>query len=248
MKIGLPSSNKGIQRKVHPQKWTLENIAHMKSEFKLMGIAYDWDREIATCLPEYYKWEQLLFQRFYKEGLAYKKTGQLNFCENCQTVLANEQVHEGKCWRCDNVVTLKEMQQWYLKITNYAKELLKDQAKKLYENLLAEGKVLYKERSPEPEIKRIKVTILESEIANTQDKNHKYNFKMLFGNYLSVSGIRLYLGKKGFFLSYPGGEWFSRGKSNYAFFPLFTVTQDCLRDRALEIVSGANKDKSALSH
>jgi leucyl-tRNA synthetase len=111
---------------VHPQKWTLENIAHMKSEFKLMGIAYDWDREIATCLPEYYKWEQLLFQRFYKEGLAYKKTGQLNFCENCQTVLANEQVHEGKCWRCDNVVTLKEMQQWYLKITNYAKELLKD--------------------------------------------------------------------------------------------------------------------------
>jgi DNA-binding cell septation regulator SpoVG len=147
--------------------------------------------------------------------------------------------------------------EWVVKLTEFeenfemsdkAKELLKDQAKKLYENLLAEGKVLYKERSPEPEIKRIKVTILESEIANTQDKNHKYNFKMLFGNYLSVSGIRLYLGKKGFFLSYPGGEWFSRGKSNYAFFPLFTVTQDCLRDRALEIVSGANKDKSALSH
>jgi DNA-binding cell septation regulator SpoVG len=141
---------------------------------------------------------------------------------------------------------------WVVKLTEYeehfemshaTKTLLKKQALKLYENLIAEEKVLYKDRSPEPESKRIKVTILESEIANSQDKNHKFNFKMLFGNYLSVSGIRLYLGEKGFFLSYPGGEWFSRGKSNYAFFPLFTETLDCLRDRALETVAGANKDK-----
>ncbi len=124
--FGLPAENAAIQRGVHPKEWTLQNIAQMKSEFKKMGIAYDWDREVTTCLPEYYKWEQLFFTKFFKKGLAYKKVGQNNWCENCQTVLANEQVQDGKCWRCDGPVIIKELSQWYFKITVYADQLLED--------------------------------------------------------------------------------------------------------------------------
>lgn len=122
--FGLPAENAAIQRGVPPRDWTLQNISQMKAELKSMGFAYDWNREVTTCLPEYFKWEQLFFRRFYEEGLAYKKTGQVNWCEPCQTVLANEQVQEGKCWRCDSVVIQKELSQWYLKITNYADQLL----------------------------------------------------------------------------------------------------------------------------
>ena len=122
--FGLPAENAAIQRGVHPKKWTLENIRQMKSELKRMGISYDWKREVTTCLPEYFKWEQLFFRKFYEQGLAYKKTGQVNWCENCQTVLANEQVQDGKCWRCDSAVVQKELSQWYLQITQYADQLL----------------------------------------------------------------------------------------------------------------------------
>ncbi len=124
--FGLPAENAAIQRGVHPRDWTIQNIAQMKVELKSMGIAYDWDREVTTCLPDYYKWEQLFFQRFYKEGLAYKKAGQVNWCDHCQTVLANEQVQDGHCWRCDGPVIIKELSQWYLKITLYADQLLED--------------------------------------------------------------------------------------------------------------------------
>lgn len=122
--FGLPAENAAIQRGVPPRDWTLQNIAQMKAELNRMGFAYDWSREVTTCLPEYFRWEQGFFRRFYEEGLAYKKTGQVNWCEQCQTVLANEQVQDGRCWRCDSVVVPKELSQWYLKITNYADQLL----------------------------------------------------------------------------------------------------------------------------
>lgn len=122
--FGLPAENAAIQRNVHPREWTLQNIAQMKVELKSMGIGYDWDREVTTCLPEYYRWEQMLFTKFLEKGLAYKKTGQVNWCPKCETVLANEQVQEGACWRCDSQVTIKELSQWYLKITAYADQLL----------------------------------------------------------------------------------------------------------------------------
>ena len=122
--FGLPAENAAIQRNVHPREWTLQNIAQMKVELKSMGIGYDWDREVTTCLPEYYRWEQMLFTKFLEKGLAYKKTGQVNWCPKCETVLANEQVQEGACWRCDSPVTVKELSQWYLKITAYADQLL----------------------------------------------------------------------------------------------------------------------------
>ncbi len=124
--FGLPAENAAIQRGVHPREWTLQNIEQMRGDFKSMGISYDWDREITTCLPDYYRWEQFLFLRFYREGLAYRKKGLLNWCGSCETVLANEQVHDGLCWRCDSLVTQKELNQWYLKTTKYAGQLLAD--------------------------------------------------------------------------------------------------------------------------
>ncbi len=122
--FGLPAENAALSRGVHPREWTLQNIAQMNLELKSMGISYDWDREIATCLPEYFRWEQRLFREFYEKGLAYKKTGFVNWCPKCETVLANEQVQDGLCWRCDSKVLQKELSQWYFKITDYADQLL----------------------------------------------------------------------------------------------------------------------------
>ncbi len=123
--FGMPAENAAIENKTHPAKWTYDNIDYMRSQLKRMGFSYDWDREIATCRPEYYKWEQLVFLRMFKEGLAYKKKTYVNWCDQCQTVLANEQVVDGCCWRHpDQEVVLKEMDSWFLKITDYVKELL----------------------------------------------------------------------------------------------------------------------------
>ena len=124
--FGLPAENAAIKNKAQPSDWTYDNIAYMKRQLKSLGFAYDWDREIATCHPEYYRWEQKFFGELYKRGLVYKKVSTVNWCPNDQTVLANEQVVEGRCWRCDAKVELREMPQWYLKITDYAEELLKD--------------------------------------------------------------------------------------------------------------------------
>ena len=124
--LGLPAENAAIKKKVDPKKWTYENIEGIKAQQKLMGWSYDWDREIATCDPEYYKWNQWMFLKFYEKGLAYRKKSAINWCNDCGTVLANEQVEEGKCWRCKNDVVLKELEQWFLKITDYADELLND--------------------------------------------------------------------------------------------------------------------------
>ncbi len=124
--FGLPAENAAIQHGVNPQKWTLDNIEYMKIQLKKLGLSVDWDREVTTCLPDYYKWTQWLFLQLYKKGLAYKKTAPVNWCEKCATVLANEQVIDGKCWRCDSEVTKKNLSQWFLKITDYSEELLKD--------------------------------------------------------------------------------------------------------------------------
>ena len=122
--FGLPAENAAIKHGVHPAEWTHKNIDTMRQQIKALGFAYDWDREIATCKPEYYRWEQLFFIKMYEKGLAYKKQSTVNWCETCGTVLANEQVQDGKCWRCSKVVVTKEIEQWFLKITNYAQELL----------------------------------------------------------------------------------------------------------------------------
>jgi leucyl-tRNA synthetase len=123
--FGLPAENAAIKNNVHPVKWTYENIDTMKKQLNRMGLSYDWDREVTTCSPEYYKWNQWLFLKMYERGLAYKKASFVNWCPSCATVLANEQVIEGQCWRCDSHVTPKQLEQWFFRITAYAEELLK---------------------------------------------------------------------------------------------------------------------------
>ncbi len=122
--FGLPAENAAIEHGVHPAKWTLENIEYMKKQLKRLGFSYDWTREISTCDISYYKWEQWLFLKMFERGLAYKKFSSVNWCEKCQTVLANEQVEGGCCWRCGTQVIQRELEQWFFKITNYADELL----------------------------------------------------------------------------------------------------------------------------
>ena len=124
--FGLPAENAAIQHGANPAKWTDENIAYMKMQLKKLGLSVDWDREVTTCKEDYYKWTQWLFLQLFKKGLAYKKQAAVNWCEHCATVLANEQVIDGKCWRCDSEVTKKNLWQWFLKITDYAEVLLQD--------------------------------------------------------------------------------------------------------------------------
>ena len=124
--FGMPAENAAIKHGVKPSDWTYSNMDNMKRQQREMGLSYDWDREVATCRPDYYKWTQWLFQLFYKRGLAYKKKAYVNWCETCGTVLANEQVIDGLCWRCDNEVVKKDLSQWFFKITDYADVLLKD--------------------------------------------------------------------------------------------------------------------------
>ncbi|RPI26956.1 MAG: leucine--tRNA ligase [Acidobacteria bacterium] len=127
--FGLPAENAAIKRGVLPEKWTLDNIVRMRTQCKRMGWSYDWAREVATCLPDYYRWNQWFFIQFFKKGLAYKRKGLVNWCEKCQTVLANEQVVNGACWRDGSQVIQQELEQWYWRITNYAQELLDDLSK-----------------------------------------------------------------------------------------------------------------------
>ena len=122
--FGLPAENAAIQHNVEPAKWTFENMDEMDKQLASMGLSYDWDRKVATCKEDYYKWTQWIFIQFYKKGLAYKKDNPVNWCPGCQTVLANEQVVDGKCERCHSEVTKKNLSQWYLKITDYADRLL----------------------------------------------------------------------------------------------------------------------------
>ncbi len=122
--FGLPAENAAIKNNSHPAKWTYSNIECMRNELKRMGYSYDWSRELATCHPGYYKWEQLFFLRMWRKGLVYRKKAPVNWCPQCNTVLANEQVEEGQCWRCDSTVEQRELSQWFLRITAYSEELL----------------------------------------------------------------------------------------------------------------------------
>ena len=127
--FGMPAENAAIQNKVHPAQWTYANIENMERQQRALGLAYDWSREVITCREDYYRWTQWLFELFYKKGLAYKKAASVNWCDTCGTVLANEQVEDGKCWRCKSEVHKKNLAQWFFKITDYADELLADLAK-----------------------------------------------------------------------------------------------------------------------
>jgi leucyl-tRNA synthetase len=122
--FGLPAENAAIKNRTHPETWTLDNIAHMKGQLQRLGISYAWEREIATCLPDYYRWNQWLFTRMFERGLAYRRRSTVNWCETDQTVLANEQVVDGGCWRCGTPVVTRDLEQWFLRITAYADELL----------------------------------------------------------------------------------------------------------------------------
>jgi leucyl-tRNA synthetase len=122
--FGLPAENAAIKQGVHPARWTYENISYMRDQLNRMGLSYDWDREVTTCSPEYYRWNQWFFLKMFERGLAYKKSSFVNWCRSCMTVLANEQVVDGKCWRCDSEVIQKELEQWFFRITHYAEELL----------------------------------------------------------------------------------------------------------------------------
>jgi leucyl-tRNA synthetase len=125
--FGLPAENAAIKNKVPPKEWTLSNIAHMKAQMQRLGFAYDWSREVTTCLPDYYKWNQWFFLKLYEKGLAYRKKSKLNWCPECATVLANEQVVGGCCWRHEETrVEQRELEQWFVRITNYAEELLQE--------------------------------------------------------------------------------------------------------------------------
>ena len=124
--FGLPAENAAIQNNTPPREWTLRNIASMKSQMKRLGFAYDWAREVTTCLPDYYRWNQWFFLKLYERGLAYRKKSKVNWCPKCCTVLANEQVIDGRCWRHeDTVVEQRELEQWFLRTTHYAEELLR---------------------------------------------------------------------------------------------------------------------------
>ena len=122
--FGLPAENAAIKGGMHPEKWTLDNIAHMKGQLQRLGISYAWEREIATCLPDYYHWNQWVFLKMLERDLAFRKRSNVNWCPSCQTVLANEQVVDGKCWRCGTPVVVRELEQWFFRITAYADELL----------------------------------------------------------------------------------------------------------------------------
>ncbi len=124
--FGLPAENAAIERKIHPQDWTMKNINTIRGQIKKLGISYDWDREVITCVESYYKWTEWVFLKLYEAGLAYKKKAAVNWCPKCMTSLANEQVKDGKCERCDTPVTIKHLEQWFFKITDHAERLLKN--------------------------------------------------------------------------------------------------------------------------
>lgn len=124
--FGLPAENQAIKRSIPPKKWTFSNIKKIKEQLYSWGVCYDWDREITSCEPRYYKWTQWLFLKLHEKGLAYKKKASVNWCPSCQTVLANEQVISGECERCDSEVEQKDLEQWFFKVTEYAQKLLDD--------------------------------------------------------------------------------------------------------------------------
>ena len=161
--FGLPAENAAIKHQVHPVDWTLKNMANMRQQLKSLGISYDWEREVATCLPDYYKFTQWIFLQLYKHNLAYKKKAAVNWCPSCATVLANEQVVEGACERCGAQVEKKNLSQWFFKITDYAQRLLDDlellpgwptKVKTMQENWIGRSTGVAKKKSTPPKGQR----------------------------------------------------------------------------------------------
>ncbi len=185
--FGLPAENAAIKNKTNPKEWTYKNIETMEVQFKKLGLSYDWDRKIITSDSSYYKWEQLFFIQMFKKGLAYKKLSRVNWCESCHTTLANEQVENGKCWRCDNEITIKSMDQWFLKITDYAEELLAeldnlngwpDKVKTMQKNWIgkSEGLSLFFKIADKENASDLQSAINKIEKINGQVSNsHNYN-------------------------------------------------------------------------
>ena len=124
--FGLPAEQAAIQRGIHPREWTLNNIRISRQTLKKVGLSYDWDKEVITCNPDYYKWNQWIFIKLFEHNLAYRAKSLVNWCPSCKTVLANEQVEKGKCWRCESEVTKTELEQWFFRITAYADRLLNE--------------------------------------------------------------------------------------------------------------------------
>ena len=122
--FGLPAENAAIKRGIHPYPWTMQNVENMRRQLRSIGAIYDWSREVITCLPDYYKWTQWFFLKLYEAGLAYRAKAPVNWCPRCQTVLANEQVVNGACERCEAIVARRDLEQWFLRITRYADELM----------------------------------------------------------------------------------------------------------------------------
>ena len=160
--FGLPAENAAIKHNISPDKWTKENIDNMRKQLKRLGISYCWDNEIATCEPEYYRWNQWFFIKMYERGLVYKKKALVNWCPKCSTVLANEQVHEGLCWRCDSKVEQKELEQWFIKITDYAERLLEGH-KILKNNWPEEVLIMQKNWIGKSEGTEIKFEVIDSD-------------------------------------------------------------------------------------
>jgi leucyl-tRNA synthetase len=158
--FGLPAENAAIERGANPKDWTLGNIEIMRKQLKQLGISYDWEREVITCLPEYYRWGQWIFLQFFKRGLAYKKKSPVNWCPKCETVLANEQVIGGQCWRCSSEVVKKNLEQWFLKITDYAERLLDDL--RLLEGWPEKVRIMQKNWIGRSEGAEIKFTVAET--------------------------------------------------------------------------------------
>src|SRR6185436_19915697 len=123
---GMPAENAAIQRGIHPARWTTDNIAAMSKQLRSLGFSYDWSREVAAHRPDYYRWNQWFFLKMLERGLAYRSRREVNWCHSCETVLANEQVESGRCWRCDSVVVRRELEQWFLRLSAYTEELLAD--------------------------------------------------------------------------------------------------------------------------
>ncbi|MGB4177504.1 MAG: leucine--tRNA ligase, partial [Halanaerobiales bacterium] len=161
--FGLPAENAAIQHGIHPAEWTWSNIDKMREQLKRLGISYDWDREVSTADPDYYKWTQWFFVQMYKKGLAYKKKSAVNWCPDCGTVLANEQVINNRCERCDTEVEEKELEQWFFKITDYAERLLNDY--QLLENWPEKVKLMQKNWIGRSEGLRIKFPVKGSDQA-----------------------------------------------------------------------------------
>ncbi|MCP3684204.1 MAG: class I tRNA ligase family protein, partial [bacterium] len=188
--FGLPAENAAIKNGINPRKWTEENMETMRAQLRSMGTAFDWSREVVTCDPAYYKWTQWLFVQFLKNDLAYQKDASVNWCPGCKTVLANEQVVQGKCERCDSVVEEKKMKQWMLGITKYADKLIEGLDKLEWKDDIKESQKNWIGRSEGAKIK-FKVQDIEVEVFTTRPDTLFGATYLVLGPEYSLDGLKI---------------------------------------------------------